>query len=133
MLDLILRGANLPDGRKGQDIAVANGRIAEVAPQIAAEARARSTPGAGWCRRPSSTAISTWMRRCRLGLPRLNSGTLLEGIRIWGELKPQLTAEAVKERALRYCDWPSRSGRWRSAAMSISATTGCSPSRPSSR
>src|SRR5690606_37725336 len=40
-----------------------------------------------------------------LGLPRMNeSGTLLEGIALWGELKPQLTVEAVAERALRYCD-----------------------------
>ena len=40
-----------------------------------------------------------------LGLPRLNqSGTLLEGIALWGELKPHLTIEAIKERALRYCD-----------------------------
>ena len=40
-----------------------------------------------------------------LGLPRLNqSGTLLEGIALWGELKPLLTHEAVMERALRYCD-----------------------------
>ena len=40
-----------------------------------------------------------------LGLPRLNqSGTLLEGIALWGELKPLLTVEAVMERALRYCD-----------------------------
>ena len=40
-----------------------------------------------------------------LGLPRLNqSGTLLEGIALWGELKPLLTPEAVAERALRYCD-----------------------------
>lgn len=40
-----------------------------------------------------------------LGLPRLNtSGTLLEGIALWGELKPLLTHEAVAERALRYCD-----------------------------
>jgi cytosine deaminase len=40
-----------------------------------------------------------------LGLPRLNqSGTLLEGIALWGELKPMLTHEAVAERALRYCD-----------------------------
>ncbi len=40
-----------------------------------------------------------------LGLPRLNvSGTLLEGIALWGELKPHLTHEAVAERALRYCD-----------------------------
>ena len=33
------------------------------------------------------------------------SGTLLEGIALWGELKPLLTHEAVKERALAYCDW----------------------------
>ncbi len=40
-----------------------------------------------------------------LGQPRLNeSGTLLEGIQLWGELKPHLTHEAVVERALRYCD-----------------------------
>jgi cytosine deaminase len=40
-----------------------------------------------------------------LGLPRLNvSGTLLEGIALWGELKPHLTYEALVERALRYCD-----------------------------
>jgi len=40
-----------------------------------------------------------------LGLPRLNqSGTLLEGIALWGELKPELTAEALIQRALAYCD-----------------------------
>jgi cytosine deaminase len=40
-----------------------------------------------------------------LGQPRLNvSGTLLEGIALWGELKPLLTVDAVVERALRYCD-----------------------------
>eukprot|EP01133_Synstelium_polycarpum_P027187 gene27187-32747_t len=40
-----------------------------------------------------------------LGQPRLNeSGLLLDGIRIWGELKPLLTHEAVIERDLRYCD-----------------------------
>jgi cytosine deaminase len=40
------------------------------------------------------------------GLPRVNaSGTLLEGIALWGELKPTLTTDAIVERALRYCDW----------------------------
>ena len=58
--------------------------------------RRRSTRRDTWSRRPSSLS---------LGLPRLNqSGTLLEGIALWGELKPQLTVEAVIERALRYCD-----------------------------
>jgi cytosine deaminase len=40
-----------------------------------------------------------------LGLPRMNiSGTLLEGISLWGELRPSLTQEALVDRALRYCD-----------------------------
>jgi cytosine deaminase len=45
------------------------------------------------------------------GLPRVNeSGTLLEGIALWGELKPALTQEAIVERALRYCDWAVAKG-----------------------
>jgi cytosine deaminase len=45
------------------------------------------------------------------GQPRINaSGTLLEGIGLWGELKPLLTHEAVKERALAYCDWAASMG-----------------------
>ena len=40
------------------------------------------------------------------GLPRVNaSGTLLEGIALWGELKPELTQEALVDRAMQYCDW----------------------------
>jgi len=40
------------------------------------------------------------------GIPRINaSGTLLEGIGLWGEWKPLLTHEAVRDRALAYCDW----------------------------
>ena len=40
-----------------------------------------------------------------LGRPRMNvSGTLLEGIGLWGELKPIQTIEEIIERALKYCD-----------------------------
>ncbi len=40
------------------------------------------------------------------GIPRVNkSGTLLEGINLWGELKPNLTADALKERARKLCQW----------------------------
>jgi cytosine deaminase len=39
------------------------------------------------------------------GTPRVNeSGTLLEGIQLWGELKPSLTPENVIDRATRYCE-----------------------------
>ena len=54
-----------------------------------------------------------------LGLPRMNvSGTLLEGIDLWGELRPTLTREAVVERALKYCDLAvAQGGSWRFARM----------------
>jgi cytosine deaminase len=35
---------------------------------------------------------------------------LLEGIALWGELKPQLTQDALVERALAYCDWAVAKG-----------------------
>ena len=37
--DLIVRGASLPDGRRGIDIAARDGRIVAIEPRIAAEAR----------------------------------------------------------------------------------------------
>jgi cytosine deaminase len=41
-----------------------------------------------------------------LGQPRMNeSGTLLEGIRLWSELKPHLTVDAIKQRAHEFCRW----------------------------
>jgi cytosine deaminase len=40
------------------------------------------------------------------GTPRRNaSGTLLEGITLWGELQPMLTHEGVKDRAREYLRW----------------------------
>ena len=103
--DLLVRGATLPDGRSGVDIACAGGKIATVAPGIAAEA-GRVVDATGRLVSPPFVDCHFHMdATLSLGLPRLNqSGTLLEGIALWGELKPLLTVEAVAERALRYCD-----------------------------
>jgi cytosine deaminase len=104
-LDLLIRGANLPDGREGVDIACAGGKIVAVEPNIAAEA-GRLIDAAGRLVAPPFVDCHFHMdATLSLGLPRMNlSGTLLEGIALWGELKPLLTPEAVMERALRYCD-----------------------------
>jgi cytosine deaminase len=104
-LDLIVRGATLPDGRSGLDIACAGGRITAIEPGIGADA-ARTIDAAGRLVSPPFVDCHFHMdATLSLGLPRLNrSGTLLEGIALWGELKPLLTHEAVVERALRYCD-----------------------------
>ena len=104
-MDLILRHANLPDGRRDVDIGIADGRIAAVAPQLAASAREELDLGGRLVSPPFVDAHFHMDATLSLGLPRLNrSGTLLEGIALWGELKPQLTVEAVIERALAYCD-----------------------------
>jgi cytosine deaminase len=103
--DLIVRGANLPDGRRGIDIAARDGRIVAIEPNIAAEARAIVEAQGRLVTPPFVDAHFHLDATLSLGLPRLNqSSTLLEGIALWGELKPLLTHEAVAERALRYCD-----------------------------
>lgn len=103
--DLILRGANLPDGREGHDILIKDGLIQAVGPAIDARGREELDVSGRLVSPPFVDAHFHMDATLSLGLPRLNrSGTLLEGIRLWSELKPLLTHEAVLERALAYCD-----------------------------
>lgn len=103
--DLIVKGGTLPDGRRA-DIAVSGDRIAAIEPAIEGEAH-RVVDAAGCLVSPPFVDPHFHMdATLSYGLPRINaSGTLLEGIALWGELKPLLTHEAVKSRALAYCDW----------------------------
>jgi cytosine deaminase len=105
MFDLIIRNAALPDGRDGLDIGVAGGRIVAIEPALPGES-GETLDAAGRLVSPPFVDPHFHMdATLSLGLPRLNrSGTLLEGIALWGELRPQLTHEALVERALRYCD-----------------------------
>ena len=103
--DLLIRNATLADGRKNIDIAIADGKIAAIEPAIAATAGREIDAGGQLVSSPFVDCHFHMDATLSLGLPRLNaSGTLLEGIALWGELKPLLTQEAVVERALRYCD-----------------------------
>ena len=104
-VDLLVTNATLPDGRSGIDIAAAGGKIVAIEPNIAAEAGRTIDAGGRLVSPPFIDCHFHMDATLSLGLPRMNeSGTLLEGIALWGELKPLLTAEAVIERALRYCD-----------------------------
>jgi len=104
-VDLLVTNATLPDGRSGVDIASSGGRIVAIEPNIAAEAGRTIDAGGRLVSPPFIDCHFHMDATLSLGLPRMNqSGTLLEGIALWGELKPLLTAEAVIERALRYCD-----------------------------
>ena len=106
MLDLIIRSANLPDGREGVDIAIQKGSIVKVEPHLDAQAN-REIDATGCLATPpfvdSHFHLDSTMS---YGQPRVNeSGTLLEGIELWGELKPHLTVENIKARAGALCQW----------------------------
>ncbi|MEP7452290.1 amidohydrolase family protein [Phyllobacterium sp. SB3] len=105
MFDLKLTNATLPDGRTGVDIGVKSGRIAAVEAKLGGEA-GEVIDAAGQLVSPPFIDCHFHMdATLSLGEPRLNeSGRLLDGIRIWGELKPLLTHDAVIDRAMRYCD-----------------------------
>ncbi|MEP4769995.1 MAG: amidohydrolase family protein [Roseibium sp.] len=104
-IDLLVKNANLPDGRTGVDIACEDGRIVAVEAGVSADA-AKVIDADGKLVSPPFVDSHFHMdATLSLGLPRMNqSGTLLEGIALWGELKEVLTVDAVVERALKYCD-----------------------------
>jgi len=106
MLDLLITNVSLPDGRTGMSVAVQDGQIAEVTPGLTAPAR-ETVDAQGYLLTPHFCDPHFHMdATLSYGLPRVNeSGTLLEGIAVWGELKPQLKAEDMIQRALTYCDW----------------------------
>jgi cytosine deaminase len=104
---LLLRNVCLPDGRSGQDVLTCRGRIEALGPGLVGPPDATAIDGQGWLLSPPFVDAHFHMdSTLSYGLPRVNgSGTLLEGIALWGELKPLLTEEAIVERALAYCDW----------------------------
>ncbi len=105
MIDLLLSSANLPDGRGPIDIAIKDGRIIGMSPGIEADATTVIDATDRLVAPPFVDPHFHMDATLSIGQPRLNvSGTLLEGISLWGELKPLLTIEAVIDRALRYCD-----------------------------
>ena len=111
MADLLLRNATLPDGRTGIDVLVADGRIVNVSPRISADVAETIDAGGQLLTPPFVDPHFHLDATLSYGLPRVNrSGTLLEGIALWGELKPTLTQDAIVERALAYCDWAVAKG-----------------------
>ncbi|MBC07519.1 amidohydrolase family protein [Thalassospira sp.] len=103
--DLILKNANIANGQTNVDIACQNGRIVEIASHIDVPSVEVLDCGGMLVSPPFVDSHFHMDATLSLGLPRMNeSGTLLEGIALWGELKPLLTPEAVIERALKYCD-----------------------------
>ena len=103
--DLIIKNATLPDGQVGVDIACKNGVIAAVERGINAGAKEVIEANGQLVSPPFIDPHFHMDATLSLGTPRMNvSGTLLEGIALWGELKPVQSVDDIIERALRYCD-----------------------------
>lgn len=104
MFDLIVKHVNLPDGRTDVDVAVQGQRIVAVGPRLPGAA-GEVVDGQGQLLSPPFVDAHFHLDSAlTLGQPRRNaSGTLLEGIALWGELKPTLRREDIAERARAYC------------------------------
>ncbi|RWB09621.1 MAG: cytosine deaminase [Mesorhizobium sp.] len=103
--DLIVRGGTLPDGRVA-DIGINGETITAIEPTLQGPARTEVDARGNLVSPPFVDPHFHMDATLSYGIPRINaSGTLLEGISLWGELKPLLTHEAVRDRALAYCDW----------------------------
>ncbi|MDM7930339.1 amidohydrolase family protein [Tabrizicola sp.] len=104
MFDLLVKGGTLPDGTVA-DIGIKGDRIAAVG-RLEAEA-GRVIDATGDLVSPPFVDPHFHMdATLSYGLPRVNaSGTLLEGISLWGELRDIATVDEMVERALLYCDW----------------------------
>jgi cytosine deaminase len=109
---MLIRNATLPDGRTGQQLLIREGRFAAIGPEVQGAEHEPVLDAQGWLLSPPFVDAHFHMdATLSYGLPRVNqSGTLLEGIALWGELKPHLTQQALVERALRYCDWAVAKG-----------------------
>jgi cytosine/creatinine deaminase len=111
MLDLLVKNAMLADAATPVSIAIQGDRIVDVAAGLDAPA-AHTIDAQGYLVTPPFVDAHFHMdATLSYGLPRINqSGTLLEGIALWSELKPELTQQAVVDRALDYCDWAVAKG-----------------------
>lgn len=111
MFELLVKNATLLDGRTGIDIGCSKGKIVALENGISAEAK-DTIDAKGWLVAPPFVDPHFHMdATLSLGNPRMNvSGTLLEGIALWGELKKLQSIEDIVERALKYCDLATSMG-----------------------
>jgi cytosine deaminase len=104
MFDLLVKGGTLPDGTIA-DIGVKGDRISAVGRLDGPAAKVIDAIG-DLVSPPFVDPHFHMDAVLSYGLPRINaSGTLLEGIGLWGELRETATVDEMVDRALRYCDW----------------------------
>ena len=105
MKDLIIRNCNLGNNEK-TNILIKNGIIEDINENIPQIGCSELDAENYFVTSPFIDSHFHMDATLSYGLPRVNkSGTLLEGIQLWGELKPSLTKEAIKNRARKLCKW----------------------------
>ncbi|MDE4302349.1 amidohydrolase family protein [Phaeobacter gallaeciensis] len=110
MFDLIVKGGTLPDGTTA-DIGITGGKITAIEAHLDAEAAEVIDASGDLVAPPFVDPHFHMDATLSYGKPRLNaSGTLLEGISLWGELRDIATVDEMVERALTYCDWAASMG-----------------------
>lgn len=110
MFDIIIQGGTLPDGRV-TDIGIKGDRIAAIDRLNGAEAGEVIDAYGDLVSPPFVDPHFHMDATLSYGIPRVNaSGTLLEGIGLWGELKEIVTIKDMVARGLRYCDWAASMG-----------------------
>jgi len=106
MTDLLVKNCLLSQKKTPQDILIKGGVIKDIASKITIDNIPSIDADFHFVTPPFVDSHFHMDATLSYGLPRVNkSGTLLEGIKLWGELKPNLTADAIKERALKFCKW----------------------------
>jgi len=105
MIDLVIRNCKLAGNSKIVDIAINDGKIVSIG-----HMNEKSSHEIDACQNlvtpPFVDSHFHMDSTLTFGRPRINqSGTLLEGINLWKELKPTLAVDEIKKRALKFCRW----------------------------
>ncbi len=108
-MDLLVRNVRVGEGLV--DLGIEGGRFVRIAPELDADG-AQTLDGGGRLATPPLVDCHLHLdASLTAGRPRYNqSGTLIEGIQVWGELKESLTADDVFERASEIVRWSAAQG-----------------------
>ena len=109
--DLLVRNARLA-GRDGVcDLAIEGGRFTRIGTDLDVDAKETLDAEGRLASPPLVDCHLHLDASLTAGKPRHNeSGTLLEGIQVWGELKPSLTVDDVVARASEIVRWSAAQG-----------------------
>ncbi len=110
-MDLIIKNAKLRDQVECVDIGIENGKIVAIEKEIQNKGKKEIDAKGNLVTPPFCDPHLHLDAALSVGDPRYNmSGTLLEGIQVWGERKPHLTKEIIKKNAIEAVKWEVANG-----------------------